>query len=96
MSYVSVIVITKLCALCTFFLHPHDTAQIMGVTSVYTVNNQQKVCSVNAKTCIFKNWVQWGDIILNDTLLDFLLYFCGNLLAALLPVSYCNCPFTVL
>ncbi len=29
-------------------------------------------------------------------LLDFLLYFCGNLLAALLPVSYCNCPFTVL
>ncbi len=30
------------------------------------------------------------------TLLDFLLYFCGNLLAALLPVSYCNCPFTVL
>ncbi len=31
-----------------------------------------------------------------STLLDFLLYFCGNLLAALLPVSYCNCPFTVL
>ncbi len=37
------------------------------------------------------------DVFLGQhTLLDFLLYFCGNLLAALLPVSYCNCPFTVL
>ncbi len=35
-------------------------------------------------------------LIKEHTLLDFLLYFCGNLLAALLPVSYCNCPFTVL
>ncbi len=35
-------------------------------------------------------------IMFPSALLDFLLYFCGNLLAALLPVSYCNCPFTVL
>ncbi len=46
------------------FLTPHNTVQIMGVTSIYTVNNQQKFHSVKTITSIFKNWVQWGDIIL--------------------------------
>ncbi len=38
---------------------------MMGVTSVYTVNNQQKVRSMIAMISIFKNWMQWGDIILH-------------------------------
>ncbi len=36
----------------------------MDVTSVYTVTNQKKVRSMNGIINIFKNLVQWGDIIL--------------------------------
>ncbi len=45
---------------------------------------------------VWKNKTHYVKKSVLSTLLDFLLYFCGNLLAALLPVSYCNCPFTVL
>ncbi len=48
-----------------FSYTPWCFAQIMGVTSVYTVNNQQKVRSMIAMISIFKNWMQWGDIILH-------------------------------
>ncbi len=50
--------------LSTFSYAPWRFVLILGVTSVYTVNNQQKVCTMNAIISIFKNWLRWGDIIL--------------------------------
>ncbi len=70
-------------SLSTFF-------QIMEETFVYTVNNQQKVRSMNGIISIFKNLVQWGYIILLTLQLSIIIRKCKSVKAL---IHYFHIPW---